>query len=100
MGIDLLTIPTQEAILALDLAAALSRNGESQSVALNDSPLHQRIKTLFVLNQVKGKFASTVLDLALDEGKRQMYSRQPYYVRSAATRNESDLSSVISLEEE
>jgi len=88
---DTIVLPTQDAILALDLVGASLASSIPQGVALTDTDAHVRLTAMFRFNGIDGPFAQMVLDTALAHGQRAMFQRQPVHVRFAAT-NDPDTS--------
>jgi len=90
MGIDMLTIPTQEARLALDMVAAQIMTGQDEGVALSNNGDYVRLQNLFTFHSITGPASAMILEAAKTEGKRQMMERQALHVRILSTMDEND----------
>lgn len=90
MGIDMLTIPTQEARLALDMVAAQILNGQDEGVTLSNNGDYVRLSNLFTFHGITGPASEMILKAAKTEGKRQMMERQALHVRIMSTLDETD----------
>jgi hypothetical protein len=84
-SLDTLVIPTQDAIIALDLAASSIMRGEDEGVALSDTSDYIRLSNVFQFHRITGPFSRMVLNAAKKEGKRQAMKRQPIHVRMMNT---------------
>ena len=84
-------IPTKDARLALDIMASTLERGVGSDITMNNSKSYVRMKALYTMNGVQGKFSELVLQVLRQEGKRQMYERQPYHVRLMAANPEDSL---------
>lgn len=84
-------IPTKDALLALDIVAASLETGVGPNIAMNDNKDFVRISLLYKLSGINGIFSNLILDSLLSEGRRNMYSRQPYHVRLVAAQEERSL---------
>jgi hypothetical protein len=83
---DTIFIPRKDAILALDLVASSVQNGLDEGISLSNNNSYLRLKNLYTFNGVKSRFADKVLQASLDEGKRQMMTRQPTHIRFMSTK--------------
>ena len=92
---DILTIPTDEAIAALDLAASFTMQEEESEIALNNTSDYNRLHAFFSMNMIDGPFSRMILSLSAREGRRQMFMRQPLHLRYMSTQNPSQSKSII-----
>ena len=81
------TIPTQDVIMAMDIASAYLMKGMHESISLNDNPLYLRLSTMYSLYSIKSQFADKILNSVLQEGKRRVMSKQPIHARFMSTLN-------------
>jgi len=88
---DMITIPTKEAILALDMVAAQVMTSEDEGIAMSNSGEYVKLRNLFKFHGISGKFSQMVLDAAKAEGRRKMFQRQPLHLRTMATKNSDEL---------
>ena len=87
---EMLTIPTKEAILALDMVAAHLMTNEDEGVAMSNSSEYVKLKNLFQFHNIAGPFSKMVLNAAKEEGKRQMFQMQKLHLRTMATKDPDD----------
>jgi hypothetical protein len=87
---EMMTIPTKEAILALDMVAAHLMNNEDDGVTMSNSGEYVKLKNLFQFHNIAGPFSKMVLNAAKDEGKRQMFQSQPLHLRTMASKDADD----------
>lgn len=84
---DTVFIPHKDALLALDLVSTTLQSKLNVGITLSDTPDYLRMKNLFLFNKITGPFSQLALSASLEEGIRQMMTKQPIHVRNMSSIN-------------
>ena len=87
---DTVFIPHKDALLALDLVSASLQSSLDIGITLSNTADYLRLKNIFTFNRISGPFAALALQASLDEGMRQMFTKQPIHVRNMSSRSSDD----------
>ena len=87
--IDTFIINRDEALMALDLASASISNQYDPGITLSNNPNFIILNNVYSLNQINSKFANLILNMAKDEGIRQMMQKQSFHIRQLSTTHSS-----------
>lgn len=83
--IDTFIINRDEALMALDLASASISKQYDAGITLSNNPNYIILNNVYSLNQINSKFANLILNMAKDEGIRQMMEKQSFHIRQLST---------------